>query len=210
VTPTKLPGPEGEAARPELAKASRRHADSHKIHRTRQAAWLVFGLAAGVFLIRGSDRPKDPKRIPAGAYIPSAAVPGFGEVGFKVAGPGVAPELSGRTQCALLARTVAQQQKGLMNRRDLAGYQGMVFQFDRPTVTGFYMKDTLISLSIAWFDQTGGFVSSTTMSPCPKNTVNCPIYSASGPYTVVIETRQGGLSQLGIGPGSTITVGGPC
>ena len=97
-----------------------------------------------------------------------------------------------------------------MDRRDLGGYQAMIFEFSDGTTTGFYMKDTLIPLSIAWFDQSGRYVSSTTMAPCPKDSGPCPDYFADAPYSVAIEVAAGRLHSLGIGPGSTITVGGRC
>jgi uncharacterized membrane protein (UPF0127 family) len=71
------------------------------------------------------------------------------------------------------------------------------------------MKDTLLPLSIAWFDQKGRFVSATDMAPCPDQS-DCPLYGATAPYTVAIEVVQGGLSGLGIGPNSTISIGGAC
>jgi uncharacterized membrane protein (UPF0127 family) len=180
------------------------------VQRLRRVAWATFALALGVFLIRGADRPKNPRLIPADGVVPSRTVPGFGEVGFKVGGPARSTSLTARTRCALLAATTAQQQRGLMNRHDLGGYEGMIFRFDSPTTVGFYMKDTVIPLSIAWFNPAGAFLRSTTMPPCPTKIVTCPIYFANAPYSVAIEVRAGLLPQLGIGPGSTITVGGPC
>ena len=88
-----------------------------------------------------------------------------------------------------------------MNRTDLAGYDGMLFQFPAATTTQFYMKDTLISLSIACFDASGQFVSATDMTPCGTAAV-CPLYRATGPYTVAIEVPHGQLGQLGVGAGS--------
>jgi uncharacterized membrane protein (UPF0127 family) len=169
------------------------------------AACLVLAIALGGVLIRAADRPSARP-----GTVPSRSVPGFGEVSFKVAGPAVPASLANRTRCALLATTEAQQRRGLMNRRDLAGYEGMIFQFNRPTTVPFFMKDTLIPLSIAWFDPTAKFLNSATMSPCPKTSLTCPVYSAVAPYSVAIEVRAGVLSQLGIGPGATIALGGPC
>jgi uncharacterized membrane protein (UPF0127 family) len=170
----------------------------------------VIVLALGVFLVQGANRPRRPELLPAGAAIPARGVAGFGEVGFRVENPFIPAALAGRTRCALLAATTSQRSEGLMHRRDLAGYDGMVFEFDGPTTDGFYMKDTVIPLSIAWFSQGGRFVSSTTMPPCPKSTASCPVYSAAAPYSVAIEVAAGRLPGLGIGPGSAITVGGPC
>jgi uncharacterized membrane protein (UPF0127 family) len=126
--------------------------------------------------------------------------------GFKT----VAFTISGRRGCALLAQTEAERGIGLMNRRDLAGYDAMIFLWPAPTTEAFYMKDTLIPLSIAWFDQSTHFVSETDMAPCPPAVVSCPLFSAAAPYTVAVEVPEGGLPGLGIGPGSSITLGGAC
>lgn len=153
---------------------------------------VVLGLGVAVFVVRGADRTAPPRLV--------RNVPGFSQIAFRVG--------SSPPRCALLALTTEQQNRGLMNRHDLGGYDGMIFQFPQPTTTQFYMKDTLIPLSIAWFDASGHFVSSTDMAPCV--TATCPLFSAAAPYTTAIEVAQGRLGQLGIGAGSSISVGGGC
>ena len=96
-----------------------------------------------------------------------------------------------------------------MNRRDLGGYQGMIFQFPQPGRVPFYMKETLIPLSIAWFDSSGRFVSAAEMMPCPAGE-GCPLYYPVAAASTAIEVQRGRLAALGIGPGTTISVGGPC
>ena len=129
-------------------------------------------------------------------------VDGFGEIAYRVEG-------STARRCALLAETAAQHGQGLMNRRDLAGYDGMLFVFEADTGAQFYMKDTLIPLSIAWFDAAGRFVSSTDMVPCLTSS-DCPLYPAAGPYRYALEVEKGGLGPLGIGPGTVLSIGGAC
>jgi uncharacterized membrane protein (UPF0127 family) len=172
------------------------------------AAWVVLVAAVAVFLIRGADRTVRPKLRPNGGAVASK-VQGFEQIAFEVHPPGGYPQATDVKRCALLARTTAQQDQGLMNRRDLAGYDAMVFQFDRPTTTEFYMKDTLIDLSIAWFDASGKLVSTAEMVPCPPAAV-CPLYGATGPYTIAIEVPRGGLSTLGIEAGASVSIGGTC
>jgi hypothetical protein len=41
------------------------------------------------------------------------------------------------------------------------------------------------------------------MEPCPPDT-DCPRYRADSDYVDAIEVPQGGLDELGIGPGSAI------
>jgi uncharacterized membrane protein (UPF0127 family) len=177
--------------------------------RDRSILWIlrvsvaILVLGVGVFLVRGVSRTKRP-RVDANGATPSR-IAGFDQIGFSVrSADGTASH-----HCGLLALTTAQQDRGLMNRTDLAGYDGMLFQFVEPTTTQFYMKDTLIALSIAWFDATGHLVSATDMTPCGSATV-CPLYAAAAPYTVALEVPKGGLGHVGVGPGATLTVGGSC
>lgn len=197
-----------------------RHRPMHRSHRSsfpgrilslhwiRRAAWVTLALSVAVFLVRGVDRVKRPVVAPDSNATPSKRVPGFDQVAFLVSTDG-AGRTTGKRHCALLASTEPQRNKGLMFRRDLAGYDGVIFRWTAPTDTQFWMKDTLIPLSIAWFDQGGHFVSATDMTPCPNNTT-CPVYGAKTPYMVAIEVVQGGLTGLGIGPNSSIAIGGTC
>jgi len=185
----------------------------------RLLAWaivVVFGLGLLSFIAKGADQPADPYLKPVSSSVPDVAlttvpavtvpvrrtaVSGFGEVAFKV-GPG--PEL-----CALLARTAQQQAQGLMKRTDLAGHVGMLFVFATDTNETFYMRNTPMPLSIAWFDSGSRFVSSTDMAPCADRP-DCPTYAAARAYRYALEVPRGGLPGLAIGPGSTITVGAAC
>jgi uncharacterized membrane protein (UPF0127 family) len=158
---------------------------------------LVAGATA--FLLKGGSEPADPflqepRRV---------RIAGFGEIGFTV------DRMAAAERCALLAQDDQQRSRGLMNQMSLSGYDGMLFVFEADSRGAFYMKDTPLPLSIAWFDAGGRFVSATDMEPCLASP-ECPLYSPAGPYRYALEVPKGGLEALGIGPGSTITVGGPC
>ena len=56
------------------------------------------------------------------------------------------------------ADTPAEREHGLMGRTSLDTDEGMVFVFDGPTDGSFWMKDTLIPLSIAFWDEDGRIV----------------------------------------------------
>jgi uncharacterized membrane protein (UPF0127 family) len=172
-------------------------------------------LALTYFLTQGADRPANPffRDAAAGSVTMTAparaGVSGFGEISYRVDVTGV-PFGSGGSvsavRCALLAATSEQHSQGLMGRTDLAGYDGMLFRFDDDTQTSFYMKDTLIPLSIAWFDAEGRFMSTTDMPPCGDEPV-CPTYGPDEPYRYALEVPQGGLEPLGIGPGARLLIG---
>ena len=86
-------------------------------------------------------------------------------------------------------------------------FRTLVFTTD--TNETFYMRNTPMPLSIAWFDASGRFISATDMAPCADRP-DCPTYAAARAYRYALEVQRGGLSSLGIGPGSTITVGAAC
>jgi uncharacterized membrane protein (UPF0127 family) len=170
----------------------------------RRRAQLIFWsgvlVTAAVFttvVLVGANRPADPQLL------------SFPEISFRIqGGPGGAAAAA--EHCALLADTPEQHARGLMERTDLGEYDGMLFRFAADTSGSFYMKDTVIPLSIAWFNHEGFFVSATDMEPCPTD-VGCPTYAAAGPYRYALEVPKGGLPALGIGPGAQLVVtGGGC
>jgi uncharacterized membrane protein (UPF0127 family) len=138
---------------------------------------------------------------------PSAAPLTFASVAFTVTPDGSSTP-AGRW-CAYLADTAAKRARGLMETTDLRHHRGMVFRFDADTSAQFYMKDTPMPLSIAWFAADGSFVGQADMKPCLKGG-KCPLYAAPKAYRTALEVPQGGLAGLGIGPDSTLRVGGSC
>jgi len=162
----------------------------------RAIAVLLF-ISAMAFVVKGADEPSDPSLRSSGA-----AVAGFSEIGFRVA-PGSS------AHCALLAADEAARQRGLMGRSDLAGHDAMLFRFDADAAVAFYMRDTPLPLSIAWFDAAGNFISSTDMAPCPDR-ADCPVYFAARPYRFALEVARGSLKRLAVGPGAHLSAGGPC
>ncbi len=135
------------------------------------------------------------------AASPRRPLSGFDEVAFRIAEPGNRVT----DGAALLADDGASRRQGLMEQTDLRGYDAMIFRFPSPSTGRFFMRNTLIPLSIAFFDEGGRFVSSTDMEPCPDEVEDCPTHGADGPYVHAIEVTQGGLSGIGIGPGSFLS-----
>lgn len=134
------------------------------------------------------------------------ALPGVGEVAASI----TAADGTVTGCCLLVASDQEQRQRGLMEVTDLGGYQGMVFVWDADASGGFWMFDTVMPLSIAWFDAEGDFVSSADMDPCDGAADDCPTYPAGGSYRFALEVPQGELDELGVGPGSRLALGGAC
>lgn len=167
------------------------------------------------FLIQAANDPDDPE---VGAPAPTSEATGPSTTGDGLAGGDRVPldgfgevpialsSGSGETEgCALLADTADTRAQGLMGQRDLRGYDAMAFRFDELIEGTFTMRDTLIPLSIAFFDDEGAFVSSRDMTPCPEGTDDCPGYAAEGPYRYALEVGAGGLEGLGAVAGSTLS-----
>ena len=133
------------------------------------------------------------------------ALRGFGEVQATII------DAQGGTCefCLLSATTREQQARGLMEVTDVAlgGYDGMLFEYDAEAQLSFWMRNTPLVLSIAYFDGQGAFVSATDMSPC-EDDPTCPRYSAEGPARFALEVIEGDLDELGVAEGSTIRITG--
>jgi uncharacterized protein len=103
-----------------------------------------------------------------------------------------------------IAETDAQRDFGLMLRESLPSDAGMVFLFPGDTDARFWMKDTLIPLSVAFADADGKILKILDMAPCKAEP--CPLYDAGVPYRTALETNKGALARLGVAPGDTLTI----
>ncbi len=95
-----------------------------------------------------------------------------------------------------VARTEPERERGLMFRDSMPDDRGMVFIFEQPSQVGFWMRNTLIPLSIAWLDANGTIVDIQDMQPL-TDTPHVP----SGPYVYAIEVNQGWFRANGVAPG---------
>lgn len=91
---------------------------------------------------------------------------------------------------------------GLMGVRSLGELQGMVFLGPAPSRGPFHMKDVLIPLDIAFWDERGVIVEILHMEPCRSDP--CPLYSPSREYLGAVETNLGLMESKGVRVGDTI------
>jgi uncharacterized protein len=101
-----------------------------------------------------------------------------------------------------VASTDTQRAQGLMNRRSLAPNAGMVFLFATPTRAQFWMKDTLIPLSIAFYDRRGRILRILDMAPCRADP--CRVYDAGVAYRGALELNRGAFRRWGVRRGSIV------
>jgi uncharacterized protein len=101
-----------------------------------------------------------------------------------------------------IAETADQRALGLMYRRSLPRNAGMAFLFDEPDTGAFWMKNTLIPLSIAFYDARGKILRILDMEPCRADP--CRLYSPGVAYRGALEVNRGTFRRLGVGRGDVI------
>jgi len=100
-----------------------------------------------------------------------------------------------------IARTDSERSQGLMNRKKLPDGEGMLFIFDRDEQYSFWMKNTLIPLSIAFITSDGRITEIRDMQPLDLN----PVKSGRS-VRYALEVPQGWFGRVGIKPGDFITL----
>ena len=101
-----------------------------------------------------------------------------------------------------VADTPERWAQGLMFRERLGEDEGMVFLFPEPTAGGFWMKNTLIPLSIAFFDRQGVILRILDMEPCRADP--CPVYFPGVVYQGALEVNQGWFRRRGLAEGARV------
>jgi uncharacterized protein len=101
-----------------------------------------------------------------------------------------------------VAKSAADQQKGLSDRDAMANDHGMLFVFDSEATWGFWMKDMRFSLDIIWFDSQRHVVYvEKSLTPCTPQ--DCPIYTPPTKAMYVLEVNAGFIQNHKIALGDT-------
>jgi uncharacterized protein len=101
-----------------------------------------------------------------------------------------------------IADDEAKREYGLMNRRSLPADEGMLFVFDPPASAqqvGFWMKDTLIPLSIAFVEPNLVVESLDEMEAQSEQ-----VHYAPRDYAYALEANQGYFTRHGVAPGDKV------
>jgi uncharacterized membrane protein (UPF0127 family) len=98
-----------------------------------------------------------------------------------------------------VAKTIEQQEHGLMFYKSLAPNQGMIFPYDPPQSVAFWMKNTLIPLDII-FIRADGTIARITHAKALDQTQ----LPAGEPVALVLEIRAGRAAELGIREGDRV------
>jgi uncharacterized membrane protein (UPF0127 family) len=100
---------------------------------------------------------------------------------------------------AEIARSDEQRRRGLMGRKSLADGEGMLFVFETDRILSFWMKDTLIPLSIAFIAHDGRILEIHDMEALSTRSIQS---ARSARYA--LEVPQGWFARSRVGPGDTI------
>ena len=108
------------------------------------------------------------------------------------------------TLTAEIADDEIKREVGLMNRRSMPSDAGMLFVFDRPAnakQVGFWMKDTLIPLSIAFVEPNLTVEDIQDMQPQTEQA-----HYAPRDYAYAIEANLGFFANHGVAVGDKVTI----
>lgn len=104
-----------------------------------------------------------------------------------------------------IARTTEARSQGLMHRSSLPEDAGMLFIFEEEGRWSFWMKNTLIPLSIGFIDRQWRLLEIVDMKVA-ADPANGPFefYEARSPYRYALEVNQGYFARKGIAPGAQL------
>ena len=100
-----------------------------------------------------------------------------------------------------IARTQEERNKGLMFRKKLPDGEGMLFIYERDEVMSFWMKNTLVPLSIAFITSDGRITDIKDMYPHDENSVH-----SSRSVRYALEVPQGWFSRAGVQSGDVVKI----
>jgi uncharacterized membrane protein (UPF0127 family) len=100
---------------------------------------------------------------------------------------------------AMVADDPLERSHGLMWRREMAANEGMLFVFEQPAQQCFWMRNTLIPLSIAFLRDDGTIVNVAEMKP---QTIDS--HCSAAPVRYALEMNAGWFSRKGLRPGDRL------
>ncbi|MGH9204374.1 MAG: DUF192 domain-containing protein, partial [Vicinamibacterales bacterium] len=100
-----------------------------------------------------------------------------------------------------VADSPEERSRGLMFRKSLPEDQGMLFVFEQDGQHNFWMKDTLIPLSIAFVKSDGTIVEMEDMAPQTED-----LHSGPEPYLYAVEANESWFARNGIDTRSNVQI----
>jgi uncharacterized membrane protein (UPF0127 family) len=113
--------------------------------------------------------------------------------------PVIELSINGHEIIAEVANTIPTLSAGLMFRTELGENNGMLFVFKDSEKRAFWMKNTLIPLSIAFIDEKGKIENIAEMPPKTEHS-----FYSDGPARFALEMNSGWFSKNGLKPGDFV------
>ena len=172
------------------------------------AAALVAAVFAGAPATVETTDPANCEPRPPETAVPAHSSPGLADFG-RVTASLTGADGETQTLCVLVANSPELQGRGLMEVADAAeldGADGMVFVWAEPTTARFYMWQTPLPLTLAFFDNGGAWIGGADMDPCVGDDASvCERFSAPTPYCVGLEVPRGTFGDA-LGPGASLSL----
>ena len=100
---------------------------------------------------------------------------------------------------AQVAARPDERMTGLMHRKEMPQHEGMLFVFEQPSQQCFWMKNTLLPLSIAFIADDGTIVNIDEMAPQTLES-----HCSAKPVRYVLEMNKGWFAKKDIQPGAKL------
>jgi len=100
---------------------------------------------------------------------------------------------------AQVAATPEQRMTGLMHRKEMPQHEGMLFVFEHAAQQCFWMKNTLLPLSVAFVEDDGTIANIDEMAPQTLDS-----HCSAKPVRYVLEMNQGWFARKGIKAGQKL------
>lgn len=101
---------------------------------------------------------------------------------------------------AQVAARPDERMTGLMHRKEMPQHEGMLFVFEQASQQCFWMKNTLLPLSIAFVADDGTIVNIDEMAPQTLDS-----HCSAKPVRYVLEMNKGWFARKGIKPGTRLS-----
>lgn len=150
------------------------------------------GVAAALAMVAALAGCGDGRRTAAAPAAPAAATKSSADF-FPI-------KVEDQTVRMQLAVLDAEQQRGLMERRDLGSDDGLLFVYPRPQRMSFWMHNTPTALDIGFFDGEGVLREIYPLQPFDETSVT----SRSEALRFALEVNQGWFRAHGAKPGAKL------
>ena len=138
--------------------------------------------------------------MPPPAPPPAAGIAGWPATNAQPRLPTLKLQVGNQIVTAELCRRPLELMTGMMFRTNMLEDEGMLFALPFPQQASFYMRNTLVPLTIAYIDADGRILELHDMQPLNET----PVSSRNSNIYYVLEMKQGWFARKGVLPGVTI------